>query len=68
MARVKVIIADELTQEAREARRTRTRQETIIVALREATRRQRLLRAMEHRGRLDLDLTRERLAELRDTR
>lgn len=67
MARLTVTIADELTQEAREASGTRTKRETVTVARREATRGRRLLRAVERRGRMDVDLTVERLAELRDT-
>ena len=61
-----VSIADELMEEARAALGTRTTRETVTVALREAARRQRLTRALEHRGRIELELTVERLAELRE--
>ena len=66
MARLTVSIDDELINEAREALGARTKRETIIVALREATRRRRLARALARRGRVDLELTGESLAELRE--
>ncbi len=66
MARLTVSIEDDLMEEAKQALGTRTKRETITVALREATRRRRLARALEHRGRMDLELTGERLAELRE--
>lgn len=66
MARLTVTIDEGLIEEAKVALGTGTKRDTIVVALREATRRKRLERALSHRGQVDLELTAEMLAALRD--
>lgn len=61
-----VVIDDNLLEEARQALGTRGVRETIEAGLREAVRRQRLEELRRSLGRIDLALTPEELARLRD--
>lgn len=61
MARMTVTIDEDLLEEARKTLGTRTKRETIAVALREVSRLARLRGILQHRGRIDLGLTLEEL-------
>lgn len=65
MSRMSVTIDDALIEEAREVLGAETRSQTIRLALTEAVRRRRLAEALEHRGRIDLQVDQEELARLR---
>ena len=66
MGRLTVTLDDQLLDEARGAMSTRTKRETIEVALREVVRRAKTRRALEHKGRLRLGFSREDLLRRRD--
>ena len=61
-----VVIDDKLLEEARRALGTRGIRETVEAGLREAIRRRRLEELRRSLGRVELDLTPEELARLRD--
>ncbi len=61
-----IVIDDQPLQEARRALGTRTIRETVETSLREAVRRRRLEELRRSLGKVDLDLTPEDLARLRD--
>ena len=61
-----VVVDDKLLEEARQVLGTRTIRETIETSLREAVRRRRLEELRRSLGRVELDLTPEELARLRD--
>ena len=61
-----VVVDDKLLEEARQVLGTRTIRETIETSLREAVRRRRLEELRRSLGRVELDLTHEELARLRD--
>ncbi len=61
-----VVVDDKLLEEARQVLGTRTIRETIETGLREAVRRRRLEELRRSLGRVELDLTPEELARLRD--
>jgi len=63
-----VVIDDKLLDEARRVLGTRGIRETIEVGLRQAIRRQRLEELRRSLGKVELDLTSEELARLRDER
>lgn len=66
MQRLSVAIDDGLLAQAKRALGTRTKRETIEVALREATRRAAIQRALELRGQVDIDETLEDLLARRE--
>ncbi|MBM3925573.1 MAG: type II toxin-antitoxin system VapB family antitoxin [SAR202 cluster bacterium] len=68
MVRRTVVIDDKLLDEARRVLGTRGIRETIEVGLRQAIRRQRLEELRRSLGKVELDLTSEELARLRDER
>ena len=68
MGRMSVAIDAELLDDARKVLGTRTKRETIVVALREAARRGRLGRMLAHRGKVELGLTREDVLARREQR
>jgi len=61
-----VRIEDDLLQDAQEELGTRTKRETIVVALEEVRRRRRLKRVLEHAGTMELGFTLEDLRRMRD--
>ncbi|MBL7210113.1 MAG: type II toxin-antitoxin system VapB family antitoxin [Dehalococcoidia bacterium] len=61
-----IVIDDELLEEARGVLGTRGIRATVEAGLREAVRRRRLEELRRSLGKLDMDLTREELARLRD--
>ena len=61
-----VVVDDKLLEEARHVLGTRTIRETIETGLREAVRRRRLEELRRSLGKVELDLTPEELARLRD--
>ena len=61
-----VVVDDKLLEEARQVLGTRSIRETIETGLREAVRRRRLEELRRSLGRVELDLTPEELARLRD--
>lgn len=61
-----VVVDDKLLEEAREALGTKGIRETIEVGLREAVRRRRVEELRHSLGHVELDLTPEELARLRD--
>lgn len=61
-----VVIDDKLLEEARRVLGTRSIRETVEAALREAIRRRRLAELRRSLGKVELDLTPEELARLRD--
>ncbi len=63
-----VVIDDNLLEEARQALGTASIRDTVEAGLREAVRRHRLEKLRRSLGKLDLDLTLEELARLRDER
>ncbi len=65
MSRMTVTLDADLLEAAQEVLGTSTKAETLRRALEEVLRRARLARALEHQGRIDLDLDPETLAELR---
>lgn len=67
MVRITVTLDDALMEEARQALGTETTSETICRALEEAVRRHRLNRVLDHAGKIDLDIDRDRLERLRET-
>jgi Arc/MetJ family transcription regulator len=66
MGRMTVTIDDGLLEDARRVLGTRTKREAIVLALEDAVRRRRLKDAIAHRGRIQLDLTRDELFRLRE--
>lgn len=65
MSRMTVTLDPDLLGEAQEVLGTSTKAETLRRALEEVLRRARLARALEHQGRIDLDLDPETLEKLR---
>lgn len=65
MTRMTVTVDPRLLEEAQEVLGTSTKADTLRQALEEVLRRDRLARALEHQGRIDLDLDQEKLAALR---
>ena len=65
MTRMTVAVDPRLLAEAQEVLGTATKADTLRRALEEVLRRARLARALEHQGRIDLDLDQDRLAALR---
>lgn len=63
-----VVIDDDLLEEARQALGTGSIRDTVEAGLRQAVRRHRLEKLRRSLGKLDLDLTLEELARLRDER
>jgi Arc/MetJ family transcription regulator len=61
-----VVVDDKLLEEAREALGTKGIRETIEAGLREAVRRRRVEELRRSLGHVELDLTPEELARLRD--
>lgn len=61
-----VVVDDKLLEEARQVLGTKSIRETIETGLREAVRRRRLEELRRSLGRVELDLTPEELARLRD--
>jgi len=61
-----VVVDDRLLEEAREVLGKKSIRETIEAALREAIRRRRLAELRRSLGTVDLDLTPDELARLRD--
>ncbi len=61
-----VVIDDKLLDEAREVLGTRSIRETLEAGLREVVRRRRIEELRRSLGTIDLDLTGEELARLRD--
>lgn len=66
MGRLSVAIDEKLLEDARQVLGTRTKRETIQVALEEAARRGRLRRMLEHLGTLDLGVSREDVLDRRE--
>lgn len=66
MARMTVTIDEELIEEAREVMGVATKSEAIRTALEESLRRRRLQSALEHAGKVELDLDAVRLRRLRE--
>lgn len=66
MSRMSVTVEDDLIEEAKRALGVDTRAEAIRRALREVIRRWRLKEALEHRGKIPLDLDLEGLRRLRE--
>ncbi len=65
MGRLTVEIDDDLLQSTQELLGTKTKRETIIVALEDARRAAARKRLLEHAGQLELGFTLEELFELR---
>jgi Arc/MetJ family transcription regulator len=61
-----VVIDDKLLEEARQVLGTRGIRDTVEAGLKEAVRRRRLEELRRSLGKVDLDLTTEELARLRD--
>jgi Arc/MetJ family transcription regulator len=61
-----VVIDDKLLEEARRVLGTRSIRETVEAGLREAVRRRRLEELRRSLGKVELDLTPEELARMRD--
>jgi metal-responsive CopG/Arc/MetJ family transcriptional regulator len=66
MTRMTVTVDERLIEDARNALGARTKSEAIRQALEEVLRRRKLQRALEHAGRIELDLDPERLRRLRE--
>lgn len=66
MSRMTVTVDEGLVEEARAALGAATKSEAIRRALEEVLRRRKLQRALEHAGRVELDLDPERLRRLRE--
>jgi Arc/MetJ family transcription regulator len=66
MGRLTTTLDDKLLEEARRAMSTRTKRETIELALREAVRRAKIREALKHKGKLQLGFLREDLLRRRD--
>jgi Arc/MetJ family transcription regulator len=59
MGRLTATLDDKLLDEAQSVLSTRTKRETIEVALREVVRREKMRRALKNRGKFDLGFSRE---------
>ena len=68
MGRMTVTVEEELVRRAQRALGTRSKAETIRLALREVLRRERLVGALAHQGKVDLALDQETLRKLRADR
>jgi Arc/MetJ family transcription regulator len=66
MTRMTVTLDPDLLHEAQEVLGTATKADTLRRALEDVLRRDRLARALEHQGQIDLDLDLDRLAALRE--
>ena len=65
MTRMTITVDPELLNQAQRALDAPTKTETIRIALAEIVRKQQLEAALHHRGRIELDLDQEKLAEMR---
>ncbi len=65
MSRMTVTVDPDLLDRAQRAVDASTKAETIRIALSEIVRKQQLAAALEHRGRIELDLDQEALERLR---
>ena len=59
MGRLTATLDDKLLDEAQSVLSTRTKRETIEVALREVVRREKIRRALKNKGKFDLGFSRE---------
>ena len=59
MGRLTATLDDKLLDEAQSVLSTRTKRETIEVALREVVRREKMRRALKNKGKFDLGFSRE---------
>ncbi len=66
MGRFTTTLDDQLLDEAQRVMSTRTKRETIEVALREVIRREKIRKALEHKGKLHLGFSREQLLDRRE--
>lgn len=66
MGRFTTTLDDQLLDEAQRVMSTRTKRETIEVALREVIRREKIRKALEHKGKLPLGFSREQLLDRRE--
>lgn len=66
MGRMTVTVDKGLLEEARKAMGVATKSEAIRTALEESVRRRRLQEALEHAGKIEVDLDQGRLQQLRD--
>ncbi len=66
MSRLTATLDDQLLEQAQRAMSTRTKRETIEAALREVVRRAKIRKALEHKGKLQLGISREDLLRRRD--
>ena len=65
MSRMTITVDPDLLDRAQQAVDAPTKTETIRIALSEIVRKRQLAAALEHRGRIELDLDREALERLR---
>jgi Arc/MetJ family transcription regulator len=65
MNRMTITLDPDLLNRAKEALKAPTKAETVRIALTEVVRKQQLAAALQHRGRIDLDLDQETLRRLR---
>ena len=68
MSRMTITVDDKLVTDAQEALGTRTKAQTIRVALREVLRKEQLAKALKHQGRIEMELDQETLRRLRADR
>jgi Arc/MetJ family transcription regulator len=66
MSRMTVMLDDAMLEDARAVLGTKTKRETIVLALTETIRRKRMEQAVSRRGRIGLGLTQEDLRRLRE--
>ena len=67
MSRMTITVDPDLLDRAQQAVDAPTKAETIRIALSEIVRKQQLAAALEHRGRIELDLDQKALERLRDS-
>ncbi len=65
LARMTITVDPDLLEQAKQALDAPTKADTIRIALTEIVRKQRLANALEHRGRIALDLDQETLGQQR---
>jgi|WetSurMetagenome_2_1015567.scaffolds.fasta_scaffold1000421_2 Arc/MetJ family transcription regulator len=66
MGRFTTTVDDKLLDEAQRVMATRNKRETIEAALREAIRRDKIRKALEHKGKLPLGFSRKQLLDRRE--
>ena len=66
MARVVVTVDDKLVERAKSALGTKTPQQTVVQALKDAASRVRLRGVVEHMGKVDLGITSDDVVRLRE--